>query len=91
VTVHEYLRRIEPRQVDSKGRWKEVPESRLRAFAAVEEVLRAGGATADYRKAVAATCAAALRHGAEIKAVWRHVRRCRDQIHKQAEQLKLPF
>src|SRR5262249_19939310 len=27
----------------------------------------------------------------KLKAVWRHVRRYRDQTHNQAEQLKLPF
>jgi hypothetical protein len=92
LTIHEYLRRIEPRQVDSRGRWKEVPQSRLRAFAAVKEVLCAGGGSADYRWAVAATCAAAARHEARVKDVWRHVRRYRDQIHNQAEQqLTLPL
>jgi hypothetical protein len=91
LTIHEFLRRIEPRQVDSRGRWKEVPQSRLRAFAAVKEVLCAGGGSADYRRAVAATCAAAVRHEARVQDVWRHVRRYRDRLHYQAEQLKLPI
>jgi len=89
VTVREYLHRIEPREVDSKGRYKQVPESRLCAFAAIKEVLTA--APTDLRQAVALALAAASRHGADVKDVWRHVRRYRDQTHNQAEQLKLPF
>jgi hypothetical protein len=88
-TVHEYLRRIEPREVDSKGRYKPVPEPRKRAFAATKEVLTA--APTDLRQAVALTLAAAARHGAETKDVWRLVRRYRDQVHNQAEQLVLPI
>jgi hypothetical protein len=88
-TVQEYLRRIEPREVDSKGRYKPVPEPRKRAFAAAKEVLTA--TPTDLRHAVALTLAAAARHEAEIKDVWRHVPRYRDQIHNQAEQLKLPM
>jgi hypothetical protein len=90
-TVAEYLRRIEPREVDSRGRLRDVPESRLRAFAAAREVLRAGGGSADYRRAVAMTVAAAARHGAEGKAVWRLVRRFREQNHNWGEQLTLPL
>jgi hypothetical protein len=78
-TVHEYLRRIEPREVDSQGRYKRVPEPRRRAFAATKEVLTA--APTDLRLAVALTLAAAARHGAETKDVWRLVRRYRDQVH----------
>jgi hypothetical protein len=88
-TVQEFLRCIEPRQVDSKGRYKSVPESRLRTFAATKEVLTA--APTDLRHAVALTLAAAARHGAEAKDVWRHVRRYRAQTHPQAEQLQLPI
>ena len=88
-TVSEYLRRIEPREVDSKGRYKPVPESRKRTFAATKEVLTA--TPTDLRHAVALTLAAAARHGAQVKDVWRHVRRYRDQDHYQAEQLKLPI
>jgi hypothetical protein len=40
-TVSEYLRRIEPREVGSKGRYKPVPEPRKRAFAATKQVLTA--------------------------------------------------
>jgi hypothetical protein len=87
-TVHEYLR-IEPCEVDSKGRYKQVPEPRKRAFAATKEVLTA--APTDLRQAVALTLAAAARHGAETKDVWRLVRRYRDQVHNQAEQLVLPI
>jgi hypothetical protein len=88
-TVHEYLRRIEPCEVDSRGRYKQVPEPRKRAFAATKEVLTA--APTDLRLAVALTLAAAARHGAETKEVWRLVRRYRDHIHNQAEQLILPI
>jgi hypothetical protein len=87
--VHEYLRRIEPREVDSKDRYTQVPEPRKRAFAATKEVLTA--APTDLRLAVALTLAAAARHGAETKDVWRLVRRYRDQVHNQAEQLDLPI
>ena len=65
--------------------------TRQRTFAAVKEVLLAGGGTADYHSAVALSLAAALRHGAEAKDVWRHIRRYRAQIHEQVEQLKLPI
>jgi hypothetical protein len=88
-TVDEYLRRIEPREVDSKGRYKPVPEPRKRAFVATKEVLTA--APTDLRQAVALTLAASARHGAEIKDVWRHVHRYRDQVHNQAEQPVLPI
>jgi hypothetical protein len=91
VTVAEYLRRLNPVYRKRNGRWVVGSESRQCTFKAVEEVLLAGGGVSDYRSAVALTLAAASRHGAEFKAVWRHVRRCRDQIHNQAEQLKLPF
>ena len=87
-TVQEYLRRIEPCEVDSRGRYKPVPEPRKRAFVATKEVLTA--APTDLRQAVALTLAAAA-HGAEIKDVWRLVRRYRDQVHNQAEQLVLPI
>jgi hypothetical protein len=90
-TVHEYLRRIEPREFDSKGRYKPVPEPRLRAFAAAKEVLLAGGGVADYRATVALSLAAAARHGAEGKAVWRLIRRYREQTRDYGEQLKLPL
>ena len=91
MTVTDYLRRLNPVYRNSQGRWVIGSESRQRTFKAVEEVLRGGGATADYRWVVTATLAAAKRHSAETKDVWRHVRRCRDQIHNQAEQLKLSF
>jgi hypothetical protein len=91
VTVDEYLRRINPVYRLRNGRWVVGSELRQRTFKAVEEVLLSGGATADYRWVVTATLAAAKRHSAETKDVWRHVRRCRDQIHNQAEQLKLPL
>lgn len=90
MTVAEYLRRINP-VYKRNGRWVIGSESRQRTFKAVEEVLRAGGATADYHAAVAASSKAAQRHGAEIKSVWRHVRRCRALLHKQPEQLSLPL
>ena len=60
-TVHEYLRRIEPCEVDSRGRKKQVPEPRKRAFAATKEVLTA--APTDLRQAVALTLAAAAPRG----------------------------
>jgi len=91
MTVAEYLRRINPVYKNNKGRWVIGSESRQRTFAAVQEVLLAGGANADYHRAVAATNVAASRHGAEIKAVWRLVRRYRDLIQKQSEQLTLPL
>jgi hypothetical protein len=94
LTVDEYLQRISPVYRTSYGRWVEkkgVSESRRRTFKAVKEVLLAGGGASDLRSAVALTLAAAARHGAEVKDVWRHVRRYRNRIHNQAEQLKLPI
>ena len=91
MTVADYLRRINPVYKQRNGRWVVGSESRQRTFAAVQEVLLAGGADADYHRAVAATNVAASRHGAEVKAVWRHVRRYRDLIHNRSEQLTLPF
>ena len=91
MTVAEYLRRINPVYKNNNGRLVVGSESRQRTFAAVKEVLLAGGADADYQRAVAAILMAASRHGAEIKDVWRHVRRCRDLIHDRSEQLTLPF
>jgi hypothetical protein len=88
VTVAEYLRRLNPVYRKRNGRWVVGSESRQRTFKAVQEVLLAGGGVADYRSAVALTVRAAP---AEIKAVWRHVLRYRDQTHNQAEQLQLPF
>ena len=88
MTVAEYLRRINPVYRQRNGRWVVGSESRQRTFAAVQEVLLAGG---DYHRVVAATNVAASRHGAEVKDVWRHVRRYRDQIQNQPEQLTLPF
>jgi hypothetical protein len=90
-TVDEYLRSINPVYRKRNGRWVIGSESRQRTFAAVKEVLLAGGGVADYRAAVTLTLAAAPRHGAEGKDVWRHVRRYRAQTHPQAEQLKLPI
>lgn len=52
-TAADFLRRIEPRQVDNRGRWKPVPEARLRAFEAVKDVLTTTGAQTDLRTAVA--------------------------------------
>jgi hypothetical protein len=89
VTVNDYLRRINPTYRQRNGRWVVGSESRQRAFNAVKEVLLGGGATGDLRQAVALTLAAATRHEAEIKAVWRLVRKYRDQNHNRAEQLKL--
>jgi hypothetical protein len=89
--IDDYLRRINPVYRDQNNRWVIGSESRQCTYKAVAEVLRSGGATADYQKVVAATCAAAQRHGAEIKLVWRHVRRVRDQLHYRAEQLTLPL
>jgi len=91
MTVADYLRRINPVYKQRNGRWVVGSESRQRTFAAVQEVLLAGGADADYHRAVAATNVAASRHGAEVKAVWRHVRRYRDLIQKRSEQLTMPF
>jgi hypothetical protein len=90
-TVQEYLRCIEPVYQKRNGRWVIGSESRQRTYAAVKEVLLAGGGVADYRVAVALAVKAAPRHGAEIKAVWRHIRRYRDLSRDQAEQLKLPI
>jgi hypothetical protein len=73
------------------GRWIIGSESRQRTFNAVKEVLLAGGGVSDLRWAVALSLGAAPRHGAEIRDVWRHVRRYRDLVHNQAEQLKLPI
>jgi hypothetical protein len=91
VTVDEYLRRINPVYRQRNGRWVVGSESRQRTFAAVKEVLLAGGGVADFPTAAALTVKAAPRHGAEIKDVWRHVRRYRDRLHDQAEQLTLPL
>ena len=91
MTVHEYLRRLNPVYRKRNGRWVVGSESRQRTFKAVEEVLLAGGGVADYRSAVALTLKAAPRHGAEIKAVWRVVRRYREQTHNPPEQLSLPI
>ena len=91
MTITDYLRHINPVYRKRNGRWVIGSESRQRTFEAVKEVLLAGGADADYHRAVAATLVAASRHGAEIKDVWRHVRRCRDLIHNRYEQLTLPF
>jgi hypothetical protein len=89
MTVAEYLRRINPVYRQRNGRWVVGSESRQRTFKAVVGVLLAGGGVADFPTAVALTVKAAPRHGAEIQAVWRHVRRYRKQTHKQAEQLTL--
>jgi hypothetical protein len=91
MTVAEYLRRINPVYRQRNGRWVVGSESRQRTFKAVVGVLLAGGGVADFPTAVALTVKAAPRHGAEIKDVWRHVRRYREQTHKQAEQLTLPL
>lgn len=92
MTAAEYLRRINPVYKNRKGRLVIGSESRQHTFEAVREVLLAGAANADYHRAVAATNVAASRHGAEIKAVWRLVRRYRDLIqNRPEEQLKLPF
>ena len=91
MTVAEYLRRINPVYKNNNGRWVIGSESRQRTFAAVQEVLLAGGADADYHRVVAAILVAASRHGAEVKGVWRLVRRYRDLIHNPYEQLTLPF
>jgi hypothetical protein len=90
-TVDEYLRSINPVYRKRNGRWVVGSESRQRTFRAVKEVLLAGGGVSDLRSAVALTLGAAPRHGAEVKDVWRHVCRYRDQTHNQAEQLKLPI
>jgi hypothetical protein len=91
LTVAEYLRRLRPVYKNHNGRWIVGSESRQRTFAAVQEVLLAGGANADYRRTIAAILVAASRHGAEVKDVWKHVRRYRDLIHNRSEQLTLPF
>ena len=92
MTVDEYLRRIRPVYPNNeRGAWLSATGSRQRTFAAVQEVLLAGGANADYHRVVTATNVAASRHRAEIKDVWRLVRRYRDLIHNRSEQLKLPF
>jgi hypothetical protein len=91
MTVQEYLQRHNPVYRKRNGRWVIGSETRQRTFAAVKEVLLSGGGVADYRAAVALAVAAAPRHGAEPKAVWRLVRRFREQSHKQAEQLELPL
>ena len=91
MTVAEYLRRLNPVYRKRNGRWVIGSETRQRTFKAVEEVLLAGGAEADYHRTVAAIHVAASRHGAEIKDVWRLVRRYRDLIQKQSEQLTLPL
>jgi hypothetical protein len=90
-TIHDYLQRHNPVYRKRNGRWVMGSETRQRTFKAAEEVLLAGGGVSDFRSAVALTLAAAPRHGAEFKAVWRHVRRCRDLIHNRAEQLQLPL
>jgi len=92
MTVAEYLRQIRPVYPNNEkgARLAAEPGSRWCIFEAVREVLL-NGANADYRRAVAATLVAAARHGAEVKAVWRLVRRYRDLIHNRSEQLKLPF
>jgi hypothetical protein len=91
MTVQEYLHRLNQVYRLRNGRWVVGSESRQRTFKAIEEVLLAGGGVADFPTAVALTVRAAPRHGAEIKDVWRHVRRYRDQTHNQAEQLMLPL
>jgi len=93
MTVAEYLRRIRPVYPNNErgALLAMAPGSRWRTFEAVREVLLAGGADAKYHQAVAASLVAASRHGAEVKAVWRLVRRYRDLIHNRSEQLKLPF
>jgi hypothetical protein len=60
ISLADYLRKIEPRQVDYRGRYKPVPESRLRTFAAAREVLTNNNmATATLAAAVAITTTAA--------------------------------
>jgi len=90
-TVDEYLRSINPVYRNRDGRWVIGSESRQRTFAAVKEVLLSGGGVADFHSAVALSLGAAPRHGAEVKDVWRHVRRYRDLIQNQAEQLEFPI
>jgi hypothetical protein len=89
--VTDYLWCINPVYRKQNGRWAIGSESRQRTYKAVEEVLRGGGASADCVWAVAASSKAAQKHGAEIKSVWRHVRRARALLHKQPEQLSLPL
>jgi hypothetical protein len=91
MTVQKYLQGINPVYRKRDGRWVIGSEARQRTFAAVKEVLLSGGGVADYRSAVALALAAAPRHGAEPKAVWRLVRRYRALSHYQAEQLELPL
>jgi hypothetical protein len=93
MTVAEYLRRIRPVYPNNErgSALAAAPGSRWRIFEATREVLLANGADVDYRRVVAAILVAASRHGAEVKDVWRLVRRYRDQIHNQSEQLTLPF
>jgi hypothetical protein len=90
LTVEKYLHSINP-VYRRGGRWIVGSETRQRTYKAVEEVLLAGGGVADFPTAAALTVRAAPRHGAEVKDVWRHVRRYRDRLHDQAEQLKLPL
>jgi hypothetical protein len=54
-TVDEYLRRLNPVYRKRNGRWVVGSESRQRTFAAVKEVLLAGGGDSDLRRAVALT------------------------------------
>jgi len=97
-TVQEFLRRIEPRQVDSKGKRKYVEESRLHNFAAIKEVLTTGGATmGSYLEVLRLVRAVAKHHHADVDAVWRRVRRFRGRSLEQAgtpdpyKQLELPL
>ena len=89
ISVRDYLAKIEPRQVDNRGRLKLVAESRLKAFAAAREVLIAGVGSGDYVTAVAASVTAAKRHGADAGEVWRLVRKWRMLRHGDGEQLSL--
>jgi hypothetical protein len=92
ILLADYLRKIEPRQVDNRGRYKPVPESRLRTFAAAREVLTNNKmTTATLAAAVAITTTAAHKHGADVGQVWKLVRRYRELIHEHAEQLTLPL
>lgn len=92
ISLADYLRKIEPRQVDNRGRYKPVPESRLRAFAAAREVLTNNNmGTTALAAAVAITTPAAHKHGADIAQVWKLVRRYRELLYDHAEQLRLPL
>jgi hypothetical protein len=91
LTAAEYLRKIKPSDRDSKGRWRPIPEERWQTFCAIRDVLTAGAAEGDLRRVVAATHAAASRHGAEVGGVWRLVRRYQERAHDTAEQLVLPL